>query len=139
MHSQSSICVSDAVNGSLDLSRFGSVVLHDVDLAPAWPGDAVIAHHPERRPDGLASWNLNAGFDSAVGEFLAKAAVQLCLDAGREVGSARQVGLDDQVPIAIQEGGCAVGDHVFDLAGAENTLTGFESPELVVAAGRCER
>ena len=37
--------------------------------------------------------------------------------------------------VAVQERGRAIADHVFDLAGAEDTLTGFEGPKLVVAAG----
>src|SRR5215510_5029757 len=41
--------------------------------------------------------------------------------------------------VAVQEGCCAVANHVLDLAGTKNTLAGLEGPELVVAAGRRER
>src|SRR5580692_7876100 len=127
------------MNGSPNLGRLRPVVLHDVNLASTRPGDAVIAHHPERGPDRLARRDLNAGFESAVLKLLAEGAVELRLDTGRIVCRARIVGLDHQVPVAVQVGSCTIADHVLDLAGAENTLAGFEGPKLVVAAGRCKR
>ena len=122
------------MDGSLDLGWLGAVVLHDVNLAAARPTDAVIAQHPERGPDGLAGRNLNVGFDPAVLKVKATAAVELRLEARGKIRTARQISFDHQMAVAVQERGRAIADHVFDLAGAEDTLTGFEGPKLVIAA-----
>src|SRR5262245_32436852 len=103
IYTQAGVGVSDAMDGSFDLGRLGAVVLHDVDLAPARPRNAVIAHHPEGRPDGLAGGNLDSRFDPSIGEFLAEAAIELSLDSRREIGAAREVGLDHQMTVAVQK------------------------------------
>src|SRR5262249_1350874 len=103
IYTQACVGVSDAMDGSFDLSRLGAVVFHDVDLAPARPRHAVVAHHPEGRPDGLAGGNLDSRFDSAIGELFAEAAVELGLDSRREIGAAGKVGLDHQMAVAVQE------------------------------------
>src|ERR1700694_4265789 len=53
---------------SMDSTRLGSNVFHDVNLAAGRPahGINICAEHPERRPEPLAAWNFDASFDAAV-------------------------------------------------------------------------
>src|SRR5579859_5006363 len=87
---QSGVRIADAMDGPLDLGRLGPVVLHDVNFAAARPTDAVVAQHPERRPDGLAGRNLNVGFNPAILKVKAMAADELRLEAGGEVSPTRE-------------------------------------------------
>src|SRR6201999_730267 len=66
-------------------------ILHDIDLAALRPFRLVnvVAHHPERRPDSLTIWNLDARLKAPV--FLAELPLCLkpcgCVVAGNSVGA----------------------------------------------------
>src|SRR5205807_9234488 len=73
VRAQAGIGVADAMDCSLDLRLFGTVVFDDVDLAATWPRDAVVSQQPERRPNALAGRNLDARLHPAVGKLFPEA------------------------------------------------------------------
>src|ERR1035441_418459 len=91
---------------------FGSPeILHDVDFAAGGPTDRpdVLAEHPERRPDALTKWNLDAGDDHpvlpiAVGGMRRGSRTSALQTRGGVVAGTVANRANDQIAVAILEG-----------------------------------